>query len=53
MALPASPLGRPSSESTITLNGARDNWSGRWSPPGLAKEDGIVPMEVRRAPAAW
>jgi citronellol/citronellal dehydrogenase len=48
LALLASPLGRAFSGSTITLDGARDNWCGPWPPPGLADESGEVPSEERR-----
>jgi citronellol/citronellal dehydrogenase len=48
IALLASPLGRAFSGSTITLDGARDNWCGPWPPPGLADESGEVPTEERR-----
>ncbi len=48
IALLASPLGRAFSGSTITLDGARDNWCGPWPPPGLADEAGEVPTEERR-----
>ena len=44
----ASPLGRAFRGSTITLDGARDNWMGPWPPPGLADESGEVPVEQRR-----
>jgi citronellol/citronellal dehydrogenase len=44
----ASPLGRAFSGSTVTLDGARDNWMGPWPPPGLADEAGHVPVEERR-----
>jgi citronellol/citronellal dehydrogenase len=44
----ASPLGRAFNGSTITLDGARDNWFGPWPPPGLADESGTVPTEERR-----
>jgi citronellol/citronellal dehydrogenase len=44
----ASPLGRAFSGSTVTLDGARDNWMGPWPPPGLADEAGEVPVEERR-----
>jgi citronellol/citronellal dehydrogenase len=43
----ASPLGRAFSGSTVTLDGARDNWMGPWPPPGLADEAGDVPVEER------
>ncbi|MCW3017777.1 MAG: short-chain dehydrogenase/reductase [Solirubrobacterales bacterium] len=48
IALLASPLGPAFSGSTITLDGARDNWCGPWPPPGLADESGEVPSEARR-----
>jgi citronellol/citronellal dehydrogenase len=44
----ASPLGRAFNGSTVTLDGARDNWSGRWPPLGLADDSGEVPVEERR-----
>ncbi len=49
VALLASPLGRAFSGSTVTLDGARDNWFGPWPPPGLADEAGEVPTEERKA----
>jgi citronellol/citronellal dehydrogenase len=52
VALLASPLGRAFNGSTITLDGARDNWFGPWPPPGLADEEGTVPVEERRPGAA-
>jgi citronellol/citronellal dehydrogenase len=48
VALLASPLGRALSGSTVTLDGARDNWFGPWPPPGLQGESGEVPIEERR-----
>jgi citronellol/citronellal dehydrogenase len=48
VALLASPLGRAFDGSTVTLDGARDNWAGPWPPPGLADESGAVPIEERR-----
>ena len=48
VALLASPLGRAFNGSTVTLDGARDNWCGPWPPPGLADEAGEVPTEERR-----
>jgi citronellol/citronellal dehydrogenase len=48
VALLASPLGRAFSGSTVTLDGARDNWAGPWPPPGLADQTGEVPLEARR-----
>jgi len=47
----ASPLGRAFNGSTVTLDGARDNWFGPWPPPGLAGEGGEIPVEERK-PAA-
>jgi len=48
VALLASPLGRAFNGSTVTLDGARDNWAGPWPPPGLADASGDVPSEERR-----
>jgi citronellol/citronellal dehydrogenase len=48
VALLASPLGRAFNGSTITLDGARDNWCGPWPPAGLADQAGEVPTEARR-----
>jgi citronellol/citronellal dehydrogenase len=48
VALLASELGRAFNGSTITLDGARDNWCGPWPPAGLADEAGEVPTEARR-----
>ena len=47
-ALVASPLGRSLSGSTITLDGAADDWWGPWPPPALVGEGGTVPTEERR-----
>ena len=44
----ASPLGGALNGSTVTIDGARDNWWGAWPPPGLADEEGVVPVEERR-----
>src|ERR1700733_2739263 len=52
VALLASPLGSAFNGSTITLDGARDNWFGPWPPPGLADDEGTVPVEERRPGAA-
>jgi citronellol/citronellal dehydrogenase len=52
VALLASPLGRSFSGSTVTLDGARDNWFGPWPPPGLADEAGEVPTEERKGARA-
>jgi citronellol/citronellal dehydrogenase len=51
VALLASPLGRALSGSTVTLDGARDNWFGPWPPPGLVDEAGEVPVEERKGVA--
>jgi citronellol/citronellal dehydrogenase len=48
VALLASPLGAAFNGSTVTLDGARDNWCGPWPPEGLANEAGEVPVEERR-----
>jgi citronellol/citronellal dehydrogenase len=50
VALLASPLGAALNGSTVTLDGARDNWFGPWPPPGLADSQGEVPTEARRGP---
>ncbi len=47
-ALVASPLGRALSGSTITLDGAADDWWGPWPPPALTDAAGSVPTEERR-----
>ncbi len=53
VALLCSPVGRALNGSTITLDGARDNWFGSWPPAGLTGETGEVPTEERRdAPGA-
>src|SRR5438105_10332146 len=43
----ASPLGRAFNGSTVTLDGARDNFPGAWPPAGLTDASGEVPMEER------
>jgi citronellol/citronellal dehydrogenase len=48
VALLCSPIGRALNGSTITLDGARDNWFGPWPPPGLTGGTGEVPTEERR-----
>jgi citronellol/citronellal dehydrogenase len=51
----ASPLGRALSGSTVTLDGAVDNWFGSWPPASLADDEGSVPTEKRtdhRSPPA-
>lgn len=47
VALLASPVGRELSGSVVTLDGALDNWTGKWPPEGLTR-DGEVPTEERR-----
>jgi citronellol/citronellal dehydrogenase len=49
VAMLATPLGRALNASTVTLDGARDNWFGPWPPAGLADETGQVPTEARRS----
>jgi citronellol/citronellal dehydrogenase len=44
----ASPLGKAFNGSTVTLDGARDNWFGPWPPPGMVDDGGEVPVEERR-----
>jgi citronellol/citronellal dehydrogenase len=50
VAMLATPLGRALSGSTVTLDGACDNWTGPWPPPTLTEETGEVPTEARKAP---
>ena len=47
VALLATSLGHSFSGSVLTLDGALDNWPGRWPPPDLTR-DGEVPTEERR-----
>jgi citronellol/citronellal dehydrogenase len=47
VALLAGELGRLFSGSVVTLDGALDNWPGRWPPPDLTRDDGQVPTEER------
>ena len=49
IALLASPLGRHFSGTTVTLDGAADNWFGPWPPPHLTADTGEVPTEERKA----
>jgi citronellol/citronellal dehydrogenase len=44
----ASPAGDFYSGTTITLDGARDNWAGPWPPEEVATESGDLPAEERR-----
>ncbi|MGH2853628.1 MAG: SDR family oxidoreductase [Solirubrobacteraceae bacterium] len=52
VSLLASPLGAALNGSTVTLDGARDNWFGPWPPPGLTDAGGEVPTEERRGPGS-
>jgi citronellol/citronellal dehydrogenase len=45
----ASPAGDFYSGTTITIDGARDNWVGPWPPAEVATESGSLPAEQRRA----
>jgi citronellol/citronellal dehydrogenase len=47
VALLATPIARAFSGSVITLDGALDNWPGKWPPEDLTRE-GEVPTEERR-----
>ncbi len=44
----ASPAGDFFSGTTITIDGARDNWAGPWPPPAIADEGGTPVAEERR-----
>jgi citronellol/citronellal dehydrogenase len=44
----ASPAGDFYSGTTITIDGARDNWAGAWPPAEVATESGSLPAERRR-----
>jgi citronellol/citronellal dehydrogenase len=44
----ASPAGDFVSGTTITVDGARDNWAGPWPPPAIADEGGTPVAEQRR-----
>jgi citronellol/citronellal dehydrogenase len=48
VALLASPVGRTLSGTTVTLDGAADNWWGAWPPPAIADDAGTVPTETRK-----
>jgi citronellol/citronellal dehydrogenase len=50
VALLATPMGHALSGSVVTLDGALDNWPGRWPPEELTR-DGEVPTEERSTPA--
>ena len=43
----ASPLGRALSGTTVTLDGAADNWWGAWPPTTISDSAGTVPTEAR------
>jgi NAD(P)-dependent dehydrogenase (short-subunit alcohol dehydrogenase family) len=45
----ASPAGDFFSGTTITIDGARDNWAGPWPPEAIATESGAPVAEERRA----
>jgi citronellol/citronellal dehydrogenase len=45
----ASPAGDFYSGTTITLDGARDNWVGPWPPASVVDESGELPAEARRS----
>jgi len=47
----ASPAGDYLSGTTLTLDGARDNWLGAWPPEGITDGDGRPLAEERRAAA--
>ena len=44
----ASPAGDFYSGTTITIDGARDNWVGPWPPEEVVTESGSLPAEQRR-----
>ena len=44
----ASPAGDFFSGTTITIDGARDNWAGPWPPEAIAGEGGEPVAEERR-----
>lgn len=44
----AGPLGQAMSGTTVTLDGALDNWHGAWPPPETGHDGGLVPTEERR-----
>ena len=44
----ASPAGDFYSGTTITIDGARDNWVGSWPPESVRTESGSLPAEQRR-----
>lgn len=44
----ASPAGDFISGTTITIDGARDNWAGPWPPAAVATDSGEMPAEKRK-----
>jgi citronellol/citronellal dehydrogenase len=50
VALLATPLGAALSGAVVTIDGATDNWHGRWPPEAIVR-DGQVPTEERQASA--
>jgi citronellol/citronellal dehydrogenase len=44
----ASPVGASLSGTTVTLDGAADNWWGAWPPPAIVDDEGTVPTEARK-----
>jgi citronellol/citronellal dehydrogenase len=44
----ASPAGDFYSGTTITIDGARDNWAGPWPPDAIANAEGTPVAEERR-----
>jgi len=48
----ASPAGDYFSGTTLTLDGARDNWVGPWPPPAMADPGGPPAAEARRTEPA-
>jgi citronellol/citronellal dehydrogenase len=48
VALLASPVGDALNGTTVTLDGAADNWWGAWPPPTIVDDEGTVPTEARK-----
>jgi citronellol/citronellal dehydrogenase len=48
VALLASPVGRALNGTTVTLDGAADNWWGAWPPTTIVDDEGTVPTEARK-----
>ncbi len=48
VAMLASEIGDSFNGTTVTLDGARDNWFGPWPPPVLIDDEGEVPTEERK-----